>query len=75
MLPEFTVHTQSTACTECTEGSFLSVGSCGTLFAGHVSGYGESPCFSCSWSSTVAILDYGRLFFACVNMAIMRGCA
>jgi hypothetical protein len=55
--------------------SFSSLCSCGTLFVVHALGYGKSPCFSCSWSSMVAILDYGRLFCVCPIMAIMRGCA
>ena len=39
------------------------------------SGHGKSPCFLCSCSSTVAILAYGRLFSAYLNIAEILECA
>ena len=37
--------------------------------------HGKSPCFLCSCSSAVAILAYGRLFSAYLNIAEIRECA
>jgi hypothetical protein len=38
-------------------------------------GHGKSPCFLCSCSSTVAVLAYGRLFSAYLNIADILECA
>jgi hypothetical protein len=66
MLSKFTV---------CIRGSFSSVGLCCTLFAGHVSGYGKSPCFRRRAFMSPTDLAYGRLFFEYLNIANIRECA
>ena len=57
------------------EGSFSSV----VTRSNHVltvgSRHGKSPCFLCSCSSAVAILAYGRLFSAYLNIAEILECA
>ena len=57
------------------EGSFSSVVTRSNRVLGVGSGHGKSPCFSRCASSTVAILAYGRLFSAYLNIADILECA
>ena len=57
------------------EGSFSSVVARSNRVLAVGSGHGKSPCFLCSCSSTVAVLDYGRLFSAYLNIAAVLECA
>ena len=61
--------------TACIEGSFSSVGLCDTLFAGHVSGYGKSPCFRRRAFVGSVDLAYGRLVSACLFISVFLECA
>ena len=57
------------------EGSFSAVVTRSNRVLAVGSGHGKSPCFLCSCSSTVAILAYGRLFSAYLNIAEILECA
>jgi len=61
--------------TACIQGSFSAVVTRSNRVLAVGSGHGKSPCFLCSCSSTVAVLDYGRLFSAYLNIAEILECA
>jgi len=59
----------------CVQGLFSSVVARPKCITSVSLGYGKSPCFRCQPFMSPIDLGYGRLFFACVNIANMRECA
>ena len=57
------------------QGMFSAAVTCSNHVLDVGSRHGKSPCFLCSCSSTVAVLAYGRLFSAYLNIAEVLECA